>query len=373
MELADFPNEILDMILYHLDSHTDLYALMRTCRTLYNTCSNTGLAFHADFKSWSGKYLLQQQHPGFITAITTELGDWAIESNDHKFKLKAAMKKGLGSVLNLAARVGWVRLDEIRTAHTAPNEIETFLDKLYAINYRPMKISSQNLQLTFDTTHDQYSNLNHQDPVPRYGDEAANELLFFIVYCALFRPEINITKNFCEERRSQLNAQGRIRRHFMRYCAPACRDYHGIPNFVRMMTVRLPVPFNIGMLPETRIWEMREDALIRFWKNGKLTSGDVERFAFSGDWPDDSEDFFVRACELQGWPSLLMLLPGNERICIDLLQDIRFRMMKAMEGVLPYEHVSWPYSPDFFNELDRRQKMDRRVHRHVRGEGYQFR
>ena len=102
MGLTGLPQEILDMILSHLDSHGDLYALARTCRILYPSCATTKLAFHPDFRK--DRYTLPRHH-AFLTNIVTQLADWAVKSLANRDWLQHVLCDGLDSLLLLATKV----------------------------------------------------------------------------------------------------------------------------------------------------------------------------------------------------------------------------------------------------------------------------
>ena len=326
MKLTDTPNEILGLILYNLDSHTDLYALTRTCKILNTICSHTKLAFHADFKSFNGKYLLPK-HPPFVENIAAQLGTWTAASEDNRNLLRATMKSkpGLDHVLNLAGQIAWVTLDELRSAHKAPNTITSFLNKLYAAEKRP-------------------SDPDDQHVPPRYSIDAEREILFFVVYCGLFRPDFDVIKKCRNESTSIRTMRYWTRHDFVKYCAS---DPKKLENSEPSQSGWLPASLALDGLERTKLWKRRHIALARLWCAVDPSLGDLNHLSYS----DMGKISFVKVCEFKGWPSLLMLLPGVMKACRKLLRMTRAYMMKKRKVARGCEVIGWRQEPNLFKEL----------------------
>ena len=332
--------EILDNILYNLDSHVDLYALTRTCRRLNIACSSTKTSFRANFLSPSGRYLLPRHHT-FIANITSQLGHWANESQAHEERMKTAFGSGFDDLFNLAAQVAWVTLDDIRRAHSASDEIIPFLENLFAMENKPS--SSGSLHLT-----------------PCHGRSVSETVLLFVAYCGLFRHDVNFAKDL-PEAPLQFSRNRRSKRLcFMRCRAPENCPCYGYPS---VWGPDLPVPFRWEVFKRTDIFIKRRKALIRFWWTGEIILEGAELLDVSnkGEW------HFVLVCEHQGWPSLVMLLPGGIEEFSGLLTDIRSHMMGAVDSISEFKGQSMYFGPDFCEEVravcggDRRTR--RRLHR----------
>ena len=117
MPLLDLPTELLYLIYDHLHSLAELYALMRSCRKLSMIASSSKVALRLVPSPQDGSttppiYLWLSHH-----AIEDQLIKWSVKSKANLEQTKAAVRRGMHSVFELACHVTRFTLEQIRSLH----------------------------------------------------------------------------------------------------------------------------------------------------------------------------------------------------------------------------------------------------------------
>ena len=304
MGLANLPREILDSVIYHLDSHADLYALSRICRNLYPSLAATNLPFHPNFRR--DMYTLPRNHR-FITNIVTQLADWAVESQSHSDELGKAICNGIDSLLILATEIAWVTVAEIRAAASAKDEIhELFLkiDEHEAAYGRPRIINGAGMRFGLSNPYDR--------------------ALGYLIYCALFHHEVDAMLNHGTMPRDTPHLSGHLRLQYIEYCMPQkayWRIFHTPPP---------PVHFDWHTCSHSQLSiSERWLTLTSFFHTGTYDFKGYPSPRRLAETLETKPTIFRAVCLHLGWPSLCMLLPSGFKMYQEKLQAIRLQVMES--------------------------------------------
>ena len=305
MELIGLPQEILYMVIYHLDSHADIYALSRTCRTLCSSCATTKLHFHPNFRSTI--YTLPRDHR-FITNIVTQLADWAVESQSHGDKLRKAISDGLDGLLILATEVAWVTLAEIRAAACAKDEMhELFLkiDEYEAAEGRPTIINGAGVRFGLSNPYDR--------------------ALGYLIYCALFHHEVDARLKYGAVQEDTPHLSGHLRLKYIEHCMPQKASWPvGSNNRVP------PVHFDWHTCTESHLALYGQYlTLLKFFYTDETVVEDSAVSYRPAPSNERKKQIFMDVCLHLGWPSLCMLLPSGFEPYEEKLQAIKHQVMET--------------------------------------------
>ncbi|KAJ7505546.1 hypothetical protein B0H11DRAFT_1979241 [Mycena galericulata] len=118
MTLDKLPPELLLNLPHYLHTIEDLYSLASTSRTLYRTCANPNPKIVLRLAANSGRVFFRP-HPHFLIAATArQVADWAVEHDDHRYRLELAIQGGVEKLLDLAIDVAGLTMDDIRKLYT---------------------------------------------------------------------------------------------------------------------------------------------------------------------------------------------------------------------------------------------------------------
>ena len=304
MELVDLPPEILDTVIYHLDSHANVYALSRTCRALYFATAATKLPFHPNFRR--DRYTLPRDHR-FITNIVTQLADWAVESQHHSDELEKAIGDGLDGLLVLATEVAWVTLAEIKEAACAKDEIhELFLkiDEYEAKEGRSTLIDGAGMRFGLSNPYDR--------------------ALGYIIYCALFHHEVDAMLKYGGMLEDLPHLSGHLRLQYVEHCMPQKATW-------RFSSARLaPIHFDWHTCHRSHLSRHELSlTLLSFLYGKKIIVGDHAALHRPAPVSEAKRRIFFEVCLHLGWPTLCMLLPSGSKTYEEKLRAIRLQVLES--------------------------------------------
>ncbi|KAJ7286093.1 hypothetical protein C8J57DRAFT_1708466 [Mycena rebaudengoi] len=114
MTLDALPAELLMSLPQHLHSIEDLLSLFSTCRALYRSCSDPDPKILPRLAANSGRVFFRP-HPHFLIAATArKVADWAVQDDDRRYLLEAAIQGGVDKLLELSLDVATLTMDDIR-------------------------------------------------------------------------------------------------------------------------------------------------------------------------------------------------------------------------------------------------------------------
>src|SRR5580658_8735202 len=112
MKFLDLPSDIITLLPTYFHSITDLYALLSTCRALYNAFAFSEARLPPILPMLYGRPLLPP-HPHLILAGTARhVADWAIASRENRAVLYESLLEGNCGLLKLSQKVARVSLKD---------------------------------------------------------------------------------------------------------------------------------------------------------------------------------------------------------------------------------------------------------------------
>ncbi|KAJ7069969.1 hypothetical protein C8F01DRAFT_538956 [Mycena amicta] len=114
MSLDALPPELLLKLPYFVHCIEDLLALSSTSRALYRTCANPSPKLISKLAADSGRIFFRP-HPHILIAATArQVADWAVQHDEHRFRLEEAIRGGVDKLLELAIDVAGLTMEDIR-------------------------------------------------------------------------------------------------------------------------------------------------------------------------------------------------------------------------------------------------------------------
>lgn len=148
--VESLPAELLLNLPQYLHSIEDLYSLFSTCRTLYHACANTSPKTILRLAANSGRVFFRP-HPHLLIAATArQLADWAVEEADHRYLLEVAIQGGVEKLLELAADVAGLSMDDIRRLYVYKCDVLNPLNRRLDLSAGPASTSNSYMTVCND-------------------------------------------------------------------------------------------------------------------------------------------------------------------------------------------------------------------------------
>ena len=165
MRFTSLPQELLMRLPSYLNSIDDWYALIRTCRSLYQICADTKASFSPQFKLDRISRKAPINALPVLAALARQLADWAVQNEDYRQGLWDCIKLGSRGLLYLSRHVAQLTVNDVRAAYKAKKEVVEPVSKILIeeCNQRQLEFC---------------------------GDMMVN-LYNFIIYCELFHHSID--------------------------------------------------------------------------------------------------------------------------------------------------------------------------------------
>ncbi|KAI9872465.1 MAG: hypothetical protein M1830_001599, partial [Pleopsidium flavum] len=180
--LFDLPTDILVTLPDYLHSLDDLFALIRICRVLYNTCAaSTAVLPHISVESFEQCRLPQEPHL-LLTATARQIADWAVQSDERRDQLLEAIKEGPEGLLKLAIKVSRLGSNEVQKLHKAKVEVLEPLSRLIRGEIGVVAAKQEE-----DFLHD----LDDDQGIGPACKDIEPALLYYLIYCELVDHDID--------------------------------------------------------------------------------------------------------------------------------------------------------------------------------------
>lgn len=313
--LLDLPSDIINLLPIYLHSITDLYALLLTCRALYNAYFSTDIRLPPLLPKLYGQPLLQP-HPHLILAGTArQVADWAVFSRSNRAALYSALLEGNVGLLQLSEQVARVSLQDMRHLHHLKYSLLNPLTKIVDVEGGPQKVRNRG-----NDPDDYPSGIVH------HPDTA---LLNYWIFCELFHHSVDGILNYSSRTPSQPQPLDlKTKRRWTAYCVPdknnhRNRAWEEIKGFEQLSQAQMWFTCNT--------FNRRKMALQRFFDSGELQeySADVKvriRTYFDNNPAEQHVNLCVDVANHLGVESMKMLLPGGLYQARARLEEIKERV-----------------------------------------------
>jgi hypothetical protein len=331
MKLLDLPSDITSLLPTYLHSITDLYALLSTCRALYNAFAFSEAKLPPILPRLYGQPLLPP-HPHLILAGTArQVADWAIASRENRAVLYESLLEGNCGLLKLSQKVARVSLKDMRDLSNLKYSLLNPLTRIVDVEGGPEMVREEGNDPD-----------NYALTIVREPDIA---LLNYWIYCELFHHNIDEILTHSTQTSSQPKALDlRTRRRWIAYCMPDVNNHRN--------RYRKEIK-DIELLSQTQMWgrcdtfTRREKALLEFFETGDLHEYDPglnwHGRSYDSDYVITVHERRVDVClavaNHLGVESLKMLLPGGLYQARARLEEIRERVSTIPDADIMDAHI----------------------------------
>jgi hypothetical protein len=331
MKLLDLPSDIISLLPTYLYSITDLYALLSTCRALYNAFAFSEARLPPILPRLYGRPLLPP-HPHLILAGTArQVADWAIASRGNRAVLYESLLEGNCGFFKLSQRVARVSLKDMRDLNKLKYSLLNPLTRIVDVEGGPEMVREEGNDPD-----------NYSWTIVREPDIA---LLNYWIYCELFHHNVDEILTHSTRTSSQPKALDlKTRRRWIAYCMPDINNHRN--RYWKEIK-------DIELLSQTQMWDRcdtftrREQALLEFFK-----TGDLHEYDPGLDWHGRSygSDYVITVHEQRvnvclavanhlGVESLKMLMPGGLYQARARLEEIRERVSTIPDADIMDAHI----------------------------------
>jgi len=331
MNLLDLPSDIISLLPTYFHSITDLYALLSTCRALYNVFAFSEVRLPPILPRLYGRPLLPP-HPHLILVGTArQVADWATASRGNRAVLYESLLEGNCGLFKLSQKVARVSLKDMRDLNNLKYSLLNPLTRTVDVEGGPEMVREEG------NDPDNYSWTIVRDP-----DIA---LLNYWIYCELFHHNVDEILTHSTRTSSQPKALDlKTRRRWIAYCMPDINNHRN-----RYWTEIK----DIELLSQTHMWDCcdtftrREKALLEFFETGDLHEYDPglnwRRRSYDSDYVITVHEQRVNVClavaNHLGVESLKMLLPGGLYQARARLEEIRERVSTIPDADIMDAHI----------------------------------